>query len=89
MPQIHFTPNLRRHLAVESAEVEAATVSEALSAVFSRNPALRSYVVDDQGRLRTHVTVYVDGRPVRDRSGLADQVEDSAEIHVMQALSGG
>lgn len=89
MARIHFTPNLRRHLVVKSAEVEGGTVSEALFGVFSRNPALRSYVVDDQGRLRTHVVVYVDGTPVRDRSGLADRIGEGAEIHVMQALSGG
>lgn len=89
MPAVHFTPNLRRHLAVESARVEGQTVSEALTRVFRDNPGLRSYVLDDQGRLRTHVVIYVDGRPVRDRNALADAVGENAEIHVMQALSGG
>ena len=89
MAAIHFTPSLRRHLVVESAEVQGRTVSEALAAVFRDNPALRSYVLDDQGRLRTHVVIYVDGRPVRDRVALADAVAEGAEIHVMQALSGG
>ena len=64
-------------------------MSEALSGVFRDNPGLRSYVLDDQGRLRTHVVIYVDGRPVRDRNALGDAVGESAEIHVMQALSGG
>ena len=89
MARIHFTPNLRRHLMAESAEVPGETVSEALDSAFSRNPTLRSYVVDDQGRLRPHVAVYVDGRPVRDRSGLGDRIGERAQIHVMQALSGG
>lgn len=89
MAAIHFTPNLRRHLVVESAEVHGRTVSEALLEVFRTNPALRSYVMDDQGRLRTHVVIYVDGHPVRDRAELGDPVGEGAEIHVMQALSGG
>lgn len=89
MPRVHFTPNLRRHLAVETTEVSAATVSEAFAAVFAENPSLRSYLLDDQGRVRTHVTVYVDGAPLRDRVRLADPVGPGAEIHVMQALSGG
>ncbi len=89
MPSVHFTPNLRRHLVVESVEVEGQTVSEALSRVFGVNPGLRSYVLDDQGRLRTHVTIYVDGRPLQDRIELGDPVGETAEIHVMQALSGG
>lgn len=89
MPQVRFTPNLRRHLVVETAEVDAATVSEALEAVFSRNPALRSYLLDDQGRVRTHVAVYVDGSPLRDRVRLADPLRAESEVQVMQALSGG
>ena len=89
MASVHFTPNLRRHLVVNSLEVGARTVSEALDGVFRDNPALRSYVLDDQGRLRTHVVIYVDGRPVRDRTALTDAVGERAEIHVMQALSGG
>jgi sulfur carrier protein ThiS len=89
VPSVHFTPNLRRHLVVENAEVQGRTVSEALSRVFRDNPGLRSYVLDDQGRLRTHVVIYVDGRPVRDRVALGDEVGAGAEIHVMQALSGG
>lgn len=64
-------------------------MSEALSRVFLDNPGLRSYVLDDQGRLRTHVAIYVDGRLVRDRVALGDKVGKSAAIHVMQALSGG
>ena len=69
--------------------VEGRTVSEALSRVFCDNPRLRSYVLDDQGRLRTHVVIYVDGRRVQDRTALGEAVGENAEIHVMQALSGG
>ena len=89
MARVHFTPNLRRHLSVRSTEAAGGTISEVLAQTFSANPALRSYVVDDQGRLRTHVVVYVEGRPVRDRDGLRDEVAEDAEVHVMQALSGG
>ena len=64
-------------------------MSEALFRVFRDNPGLRSYVLDDQGRLRTHVVIYVDGSPLRDRTALGDAVAEGAEIHVMQALSGG
>jgi sulfur-carrier protein len=52
-------------------------------------PALRSYVLDDQGALRRHVAVYVNGRLVNDRTGLTDPVGPRDEIYVFQALSGG
>lgn len=89
MARVHFTPNLRRHLAVESGEAPGATVASVLARIFAANPGLRSYVLDDQGRLRTHVVVYVDGRAIADRVRLGDPVAERSEIYVMQALSGG
>ena len=62
---------------------------EVLDAVFAENPRLRGYVLDDQGRLRKHVVVFIDGQVIRDRSGLGDAVDAAGEIFVMQALSGG
>ena len=52
MPTVSFTSALRRFLPVPAAQVEAVTVSEALAAVFASQPALRGYVLDDQGALR-------------------------------------
>jgi molybdopterin synthase sulfur carrier subunit len=89
MPTVFFTRALQRFLPVPPIEVAGGTVGEALAAVFARRPALRGYVLDDQGALRRHVAVYVDGEPVRDRSGLADPVTPQTEIHVFQALTGG
>lgn len=89
MPTVSFTSALRRFLAAPPAEVEGATVAEALAAVFAARPALRGYVLDDQGALRRHVAVYVNGLPVRDRVRLGDSVGPRDEIHVFQALTGG
>jgi sulfur-carrier protein len=89
MPRVTFTANLRRLVDCPPAEVPGSTVGEAFEAVFARSPALRSYIVDDQGALRRHVVVFVGGEPVRDRIHLTDAVAPGAEIAVMQALSGG
>ena len=89
MPIVSFTNQLRRFLAAPRAEVEGATVGEALAAVFAQTPALRGYVLDDQGALRRHVAVYVNGTAVRDRVRLTDPVAPHDEIYVFQALSGG
>jgi sulfur carrier protein ThiS len=69
--------------------VEGATVGDALAAVFASRPALRGYVLDDQGALRRHVAVYVNGEPVSDRVRLSDAVGPRDEIYVLQALTGG
>ena len=89
MPTVRFTQNIQRHVACPPGDVKAATVREALEAVFAGNPAARSYVLDDQGFLRKHMIVFVNGETVRDRERLSDAVPDDAEIYVMQALSGG
>jgi len=60
-----------------------------LETVFCANPRLRSYLLDDQGRLRRHVVVYVNGRTVADRDRLGDRVAEEDEIFVFQALTGG
>jgi molybdopterin synthase sulfur carrier subunit len=52
-------------------------------------PKLRGYILDDQGRLRRHVAVYVNGYPAKDRVTLSDRVGPRDEIAVFQALSGG
>jgi len=89
MPIVHFTANLRRHVACPSVTVEGATVREALARVFEQNPQLRGYVVDDQGAVRKHMNIFVDGVQIRDRVTLGDPVTPGTEIYVIQALSGG
>jgi sulfur-carrier protein len=89
MPTVCFTSALRRFLSVPAAQVEGVTVCEALAVVFASRPALRGYVLDDQGAVRRHVAVYVNGEPVRDRGRMTDPVGMHDEIYVFQALSGG
>lgn len=89
MPQVSFTANLRRHRLVPTAEAEGGTVREVLDRVFADDPMLRSYILDDQGRLRRHVNVFVNSDMIADRRTLSDPVSTRDEIHVMQALSGG
>lgn len=89
MPRVFFTPHLERFLSVPPKDVPGETVGDALETVFRDNPKLRGYVLDDQGRLRHHVVVFVNGDQVQDRDGLSDVIDAEAEIYVMQALSGG
>lgn len=89
MARVSFTNNLRRHLSCPTAEVPGDTVRAILDGVFATNPQLRSYLLDDQGRLRKHVKVYVGGRAAADTSGLSDPVGLGDEVFVFQALSGG
>lgn len=89
MPRVTFTPHLERFLDTTPLAVSGETVATALADVFAANPRLRSYLLDDHGHLRRHVNIFVDGKPVEDRAGLSDAVPPTAEIFILQALSGG
>ena len=89
MPILAFTSNLRRHVDCPSAEVQGDTVAECLAAYFALHPQVRTYVLDEQSRVRRHVAVFVGGEQLRDPLAQSDAVESGAEITVMQALSGG
>ena len=89
MPRIAFTSNLRRHVDCPAAEVQGATVAECLAAYFAVQPQVRTYVLDDQSRVRRHVAVFVGGEQIRDPGTQSDLVDADTEITVMQALSGG
>ena len=89
MPRVAFTQNIQRHVECPTVEAAGATVWEVLSAYFAAHPHARGYVLDEQGAVRHHMVIFVDGRPIRDRVHLTDAVGPSGEVYVSQALSGG
>jgi sulfur-carrier protein len=86
---IRLTANLARHTDASEAQVSGTCVREALADLFAVRPRLRSYLLDDQGGLRKHMSCFVDGVQVHDREHLADPVQSDSIIDVIQALSGG
>lgn len=87
--QLVFGAQLQSHVACPPLDVPSGTVRGALEAAFAVEPRLERYVLDDQGRLRRHVAVFVGGRKVADTENLTDPVGDDDEVFVVQALSGG
>ena len=70
------------------ARVEAAgtTLGEVLADLERRFPGIRFRMVDEQGRLRPHMRVFVEGRAVHD---LAHPLQPCDDVNIVQALSGG
>ena len=89
MATVCFTQNLQRHVHLPNTPAAGRSVREVLDAVFRDHPAARSYVLEDDGALRKHMAVFVDGSAIADRTTLSDPVGESSEVWVMQALSGG
>lgn len=89
MARISFTDNLHKHVPCPPTNADGDTVRDVLETVFADNPGLRSYLLDDQGRMRKHVNIYIGGAMIEDRIGLTDAIAPNDEIYVFQALSGG
>ena len=81
-------PTPLRSYTGERARVTAVgtTVAEVLADLDRQFPGLRFRVVDEQGRLRQHMKVFVGDESVRD---LTTPLDADAEVTLMQALSGG
>ena len=71
---------------VEPADPTLAGVLDALEAAA---PGIRARVLDDEGRLRRFVNVYVDDEDVRFTDGLATPVRPGAGVTIIPAVAGG
>jgi molybdopterin synthase sulfur carrier subunit len=90
MARVSFTRHLQRFFpTLETSDVPAATVRELIDELERRHPGLAHYLVDETGRLRRHVNVFVGEEPVRDRAKLSDTLAPDSHVSILQALSGG
>jgi len=89
MPSVEFAPALTRHVPCPRQELPAGSLGGVLEAAFRAAPALRAYVLDDQGAVRKHVAVFVNGEQIPDRRDLARPLAPADRVHVIQALTGG
>ena len=89
MPSIAFTAHLRSVGPDRPVECDGSTLAEMLDAMVGEHPRLKDYLLDDQGRLRKHVAVFVDGVMVAREGALRRPLSPSSQVYVFQALSGG
>jgi sulfur-carrier protein len=89
MPRIVFTRHLDGVAPGEEMKIAGETVGEALEAVFETHPPVRHYILDDQGRIRKHIVIFVEEVRLDNASALHAPVGQDSEIYVLQALSGG
>ncbi|MCB1608260.1 MAG: MoaD/ThiS family protein [Xanthomonadales bacterium] len=92
MAKVTLGSALRRWISdgsdLERLEFPATTLEQLLQALFAHSPSLRGYVLDEHGRARHHVALFVDGEVV-DKQQLSRPLAANAEVYIMQALSGG
>ena len=95
MITVTFAKAFRRHVECPDELIEPAAGSsgpmlrDVLGAYFARHPGVRTYVLDDAGALRRHVTVFVDDEQLTHREALDRSVTPASTVYLFQALSGG
>jgi molybdopterin synthase sulfur carrier subunit len=90
MPTVKFTYALQRFFpGLKNTAAKGNTLTAVLNEIEASYPGVRSYLLDEQGSLRQHVNIFIDGTIIKDRNTLSDLFSESSEIYILQALSGG
>ena len=90
MATVRFTYALKRFFpTLGDLDIQEDTLPAVIDAVEKDFPGLKKYVLDEQGALRKHVNIFIDGELIRDRQQLTDAFQPDSEVYIMQALSGG
>ncbi|HET9104576.1 MAG TPA: MoaD/ThiS family protein [Solirubrobacteraceae bacterium] len=66
-------------------ELDGGTVVELLRALETRQPALAGWILDEPGRIRRHINVFVNG----ERATESAPVSASDRVEVLPAITGG
>lgn len=71
---------------IANVTADGATVADVLADLDRQFPGIAFRMIDEQGHLRDHMTVWLDGERCRDLSAPIGTLD---ELVLMQALSGG
>ncbi|MCF3184946.1 MoaD/ThiS family protein [Streptomyces polychromogenes] len=84
-------PTILRTYTGGAAEVpaEGATLAEVIDSLEANHPGIAARVLDDQGKLRRFVNVYVNDDDVRFEGGLQTATPEGAGVSIIPAVAGG
>ncbi len=77
---------LRSYTRQKEVEASGATFAAVLAELERQYPGIRFRMIDEQGHIRPHIRLFVNGEQVRD---LSHPLNAADEVVIVQALSGG
>lgn len=84
-------PTILRTYTDDAAEVtaEGVTLAEILDDLEANHPGIRARILDDNGKVRRFVNVYVGDEDVRFEKGLQTEVKAGQQVSIIPAVAGG
>lgn len=84
-------PTILRTYTSGQAEVsaEGGTLAEVIASLEANHPGIAARVLDESGKLRRFVNVYVNDDDVRFEGGLEAATPDGAGVSIIPAVAGG
>ncbi|MFB6892649.1 ubiquitin-like small modifier protein 1 [Kitasatospora sp. NPDC056327] len=74
---------------VAEVPAEGATLGEVIADLEKNHTGIAARILDDTGKLRRFVNVYVNDDDVRFAEGLATEIKDGANVSIIPAVAGG
>ncbi len=89
---VEFGFSFKKDLSKDYRELElpeGAAVETAVRALASRHPAARSRLLDDAGRVRSHIAALINGGNVAWKDGLRTTLHDGDRLTLLPPVGGG
>jgi len=88
--KVNIPTMLRTHTGGNaSVQIDGVTMSDVLENLEAQCNGIKERLVDDQGRVRRFINVYLDGEDIRYLSDLDTEVGDGKEVSIVPAVAGG
>ena len=90
MARILIPTPLRQYVGNQAAvEVNGGTVGEALDDLVVQYDSMRKHLLDEAGKIRSFVNVYLNDEDIRRLDSLETRVDEEAVIAIVPAIAGG
>ena len=90
MPMLRM-PALMRFYVDNQADLHlnGATVSDVLTELVTRYPAIKTHILDKHGELRRYVNLFINEINIKDLDGINTPVQETDKIILLPSISGG